>query len=154
MPGAQNGLRRVVFVIVVVQVLCWPIPGFAFNEVFQIGVKEAEYRGDFDFDKLTRKNAIPLWVRVDSNTQLTVSLTSNFQSGTTFPLLGFFYFTKAKSAALIASVSFSDGSYMAVQGTANFDKRTGRIRQIRGIFVQSGVFTAGCFSSGRFKAKQ
>ena len=126
----------------------------AFGEVFRIEVTGNEYCGDFISVKLKPASAIPLWGRVDGPTQLTVSLTPDFQAGTIFPLFGFFYVVKAGKAALIASVDFEGGAYMTIQGEVQFDKNTAAIKSVKGIFVQSGVFTDECFSQGKFKTSK
>ena len=126
----------------------------AFGDVFRIDVTGNEYCGDFLNLKLKPSNSIPLWGRVESPTQLTVSLTSSFQDGTTFPLFGFFYVVKAGKATLIATVTFEGGAYMTIQGEVQLDKKTGVLKSMKGTFIQSEVFTDGCFSSGEFKTSK
>ena len=125
-------------------------PAWAIGEVFQLQVTGTEYCGDFDSLKLNKKTALPLWLRIESDTEFTVSTTPNFDAGTTFPLFGFFYLSK-KGADLIGGAVFPNGAFATVQASARFDKKTGLVRSLRGTFVQSEVFVAGCFSSGRVR---
>ena len=140
-------------ILAILVVLC-PSLSFAFpGEIFRIETAGKEYCGDFDVTVFNAGNNVDLWVRLDSDTQLTVSLTSNFAGGTTFPMLGLFYLVNSKSAAFIGGVLFVDDSYATIQGTATFNK-FGNVTKLAGQFVQSGVLQPGCFSSGNFKSVQ
>jgi len=123
------------------------------GEIFKIETTGTEYCGDFDFTKFNPSNNVDLWVRLDSNTQLTVSLTSNFVGGTTFPMTGLFYLAKAKTASFVGGVLFADLSYATIQGTATFNK-LGEVTKLTGTFIQKEVLRVGCFSSGTFKSVQ
>jgi len=123
------------------------------GEIFKIETTGTEYCGDFDFTKFNASSNVDLWVRLDSNTQLTVSLTSNFLSGTTFPMTGFFYLTKTKTASFVGGVLFVDFSYATILGTATFNK-LGEVTKLQGTFIQKEVLRVGCFSSGTFKSVQ
>ncbi|MDP2603001.1 MAG: hypothetical protein Q8S00_10470 [Deltaproteobacteria bacterium] len=138
--------------IVAILVLLCPSLSFAFpGEIFKIETAGKEYCGDFDVTVFNAGNNVDLWVRLDSDTQLTVSLTSNFAGGTTFPMFGFFYQVNGKTAAFVGGVLFVDDSYATIQGIATFDK-VGNVTKLTGAFIQSEVLRAGCFSSGKFKS--
>ncbi len=121
------------------------------GEIFELQTNGTEYCGDFDSAKFNKRNAVPFWIRVDGNTQLTVSFTATFEAGTTFPMSGFFYQTTKSKGAFIAGVLFVDGSFATIQGESKFDKDSGRVKSLKGVFVQSGLIFDECFSSGKFK---
>ena len=123
----------------------------AIGEIFALETKGTEYCGHFDFGKFNKKNDVPMWVRVDSENQITVSLTAGFDNGTTFPMFGFFYQTKNNASAFIGGVEFLDGAFATIQGTAKIEKGGVSITSMKGTFVQSGIVWDGCFSSGKFK---
>jgi hypothetical protein len=135
-------------------VVLFPLRVLALGEIFKIETSGTEYCGDFDVTKLTATNNVDLWVLVVSDTELTVSFTSNFAPGTTFPMVGHTYQTTATSAAFVAGVLFVDDSFATIQGTAKFDRNTGAVTSLTGTFVQSGVIDVGCFSSGKFTSKR
>lgn len=140
--------------LVIIALMLYPSLSFAFpGEIFQIETAGKEYCGDFNVTAFNASNNVDLWVRLDTDTQLTVSLTSNFAGGTTFPMFGLFYLVNSKSAAFIGGVLFVDDSYATIQGTATFNK-FGNVTKLAGQFVQSGVLQPGCFSSGNFKSVQ
>ena len=144
---------RLATLAIIALFLC-PSLSFAFpGEIFKIETAGKEYCGDFDVTAFNASNNVDLWVRLDSDTQLTVSLTSNFAGGTTFPMFGLFYLVNSKSAAFIGGVLFVDDSYATIQGTATFNK-LGQVTKLAGTFVQSEVLRLGCFSSGTFKSVQ
>jgi hypothetical protein len=130
--------------------IAMPLPALAVGEVFRVNTSGTEYCGDFDAQKFNSKSAVPLWVRIDSDTQITVSLSAGFLPDTTFPMFGYFYQTKANSAAFVAGVAFEDGAYVTLQGSAKIDTNTGEVTQLRGVFIQNSVIYVGCFSSGAF----
>jgi len=73
--------------IVAILVLLCPSLSFAFpGEIFKIETAGKEYCGDFDVTVFNAGNNVDLWVRLDSDPQLTVSLTPNFAGGTTIPM--------------------------------------------------------------------
>jgi hypothetical protein len=92
-------------------------------------------------------------VEVVSDTELTVSTTSNFAAGTTFPMFGLSYQTGANTAAFVANVLFVDGAFAAIRGTARFNANTGAITSLAGTFIQSELLETGCFSTGAFTRK-
>ena len=140
--------------LAITALLLCPSFSFAFpGEIFKIETTGKEYCGDFDATVFNAGNNVDLWVRLDSDTQLTVSLTSNFAPGFTFPMFGFFYVVNGKSAAFVGGVLFADDSYATIQGTATFNK-LGQVTKLAGTFVQSEVLQLGCFSSGAFKSVQ
>lgn len=139
-------------VVVLATVFSLVTQAYAFGEVFRIETSGIEYCGDFDFAKFSASSAVPLWVRIDGETQLTVSLTPDFTPGTTFPMTGFYYLTRSNAASFIGGVLFDNGAYATIQGEARLDKNSGGVTQIGGVFVQNGVIFEGCFSSGRFKS--
>jgi hypothetical protein len=135
-------------------ILSLPAGAFGLGEVFKIETTGSEFCGDLDVQQFNANNNVDLWVRVESESELTVSRTTTFDDGTTFPMFGQTYLTGPNSAAFIAGAQFVDESFATIQGTARFDPRTGRITSILGTFIQFGVFEAGCFSSGNFKSQR
>ena len=93
-------------------------------------------------------------MEVVSDTELTVSTTSNFAAGTTFPMFGLSYQTGANTAAFVANVLFVDGAFAAIRGTARFNANTGAITSLAGTFIQSELLETGCFSTGAFTSKR
>lgn len=81
-----------------------PARAFGFGEVFKIETSGTEYCGNFDFARFNSGNNIDLWVRIESDTELSVSLTSNFDPVLTFPMFGRTYLTSASGAAFVAGV--------------------------------------------------
>ncbi len=141
--------------ILLTALLLPPATALAFpGEVFKIETVGSEHCGDGAAIKFTARNNVDLWVRIDSRTQLTVSLTPGFDGGTTFPMTGYYYLTKATSAAFVASVGFGPGSFATIRGTAAINKKTGAVTALNGIFIQSDVIHDGCFSSGNFTSKK
>ena len=138
--------------LIIAAFLWFPSLVFAFpGEIFKIETTGKEYCGDFDVTLFYPWNNVDLWVRLDSDTQLTVSLTSNFAGGTTFPMFGFFYQVNGRTAAFVGGVLFVDDSYATIQGTATFNT-LGLVTKLVGTFTQSEVLDPGCFSSGTFKS--
>lgn len=131
-----------------------PARAFGFGEVFKIETSGTEYCGNFDFARFNSGNNIDLWVRIESDTELSVSLTSNFDPVLTFPMFGRTYLTSASGAAFVAGVLFEDGAYATIQGAAKFDRRTGDVSSLKGTFIQNEVFFLGCFSSGKFASQR
>ncbi|HEX2228144.1 MAG TPA: hypothetical protein VHM64_13475, partial [Candidatus Binatia bacterium] len=125
-----------------------------FGEIFKIETSGTEYCGDFDVVKFNANSNVDLWVQLVSESELTVSLTSNFAPGTTFPMFGQTYLTGPSSGGFVGGVLFVDGSYATIQGTARFDRRTGAVTNLTGTFIQNGVLELQCFSSGRFSGKR
>lgn len=149
-------MQKRMWVTTVLLSLSLILPGgktFAIGEIFKIEAVGTEYCGDFDFHKFTASNNLDLWMRIDSETELTVSLTSDFSSGTTFSMIGLSYLTGKTTAAFVAKAIFNDGSWGAIQGTGKFD-RSGMVKSLSGTFIQSEVYLPGCFSSGPFKSVQ
>ncbi len=128
-------------------------PASAFGEIFEVRTRGIEYCGDFNEQRFSSSTGVPLWVRVDSDTRLTVSLTPNFAGGTTFPMYGYFYQTRTTKAAFIAGVHFEGDAFATIQGDATFDRNTGLVKSLKGIFVQNSVLYEGCFSSGKFSTR-
>jgi len=138
--------------LAIIGLLLCPSLSFAFpGEIFKIETVGKEYCGDFDVTAFNASNNVDLWVRLDSDTLLTVSPSSNCAGGTTFPMLAFFYLANSKSAGFAGGVLFVDSSYATISGTATVDK-LGRVTKLAGTFVQSEVLSLGCFSSGTFKS--
>ena len=75
------------FVIVVV-LLLYTSSAFALGEIFKIETSGNEYCNDYDVTPFNANSNVDLWVRIDSETQLTVSLTPNFAPNTFFPMFG------------------------------------------------------------------
>jgi hypothetical protein len=134
--------------------VCLPFRAFALDEIFKIETAGTEYCGDFNAQGFNGSNNVDLWVKVVSDTELTVSFTPNFAAGTTFPMFGHTYLTGPTSAAFVGGVLFQNNSFATIQGTAKFDRRTGAIASLKGTFVQSGVLDIGCFSSGNFTSQR
>jgi hypothetical protein len=134
--------------------ILFPIPAHSFGERFKVETTGTEYCGDFDVAKLTAANNTDLWVEVVSDTELLVSMTANFQSGTTFSMIGVSYQTKNTTAAFVAGQQFVNGGYVTVQGLAKFSAKTGAVTSLSGTFAQFNMFNDNCFSSGKFKTVQ
>lgn len=148
----QSVLKKIAAIaaLIAVPALAHAFPG----EIFKIETVGSEYCGDFASRNFGAKNNVDLWARLDSETQLTVSFTPGFDPGTTFPMTGYFYYTKSTVVAFIGAVHFSDGSFATIRGTAAINKKTGGVTAITGTFIQSGVVEQGCFSSGNFTSKK
>src|SRR5436309_12703112 len=80
-------------------------------------------------------NNVDLWVKVVSDTELTVSFTPNFAAGTTFPMSGHTYLTGPTSAAFVGGVLFQDHSFATIQGTAKIDRRPAALPSLKVTFV-------------------
>ena len=126
---------------------------FAINEVFKVETSGTEYCGDYNSAKFNAKNNVDLWVRLQSMTEIVVSLTPNFESGTTFSMHGQTYLTGKNKATFVGGVLFEDLSYITLQGTVIFDK-FGTVKKMTGTFIQNGLFDLSCFSSGTFKTME
>lgn len=135
-------------------VLSAPLPAYSFGERFKVETTGTEYCGDLDFAKLTAANNVDLWVEVVSETELTVSTTADFQVGTTFPMIGLTYQTKATTGSFVASHNFANGGHLTAHGTVKVSARTGNITSLSGTFIQNNMFDDNCFSSGKFKTVQ
>jgi hypothetical protein len=126
---------------------------FAIGEIFKAETTGTEYCGDFDFEKFSAQNNVDLWVAIMSDTEIIVSLTPDFESGTIFPMYGKTYLIAKNKAAFIGGILFQDQSYALIQGTATLDK-FGTVKSMQGTFMQDSVLNVGCFSSGKFKTVQ
>jgi len=124
----------------------------AFGETFRIDTSGTEYCGHLDYARFSGRNALPLWIRLDSANQVTVSLTPNFDPDWTFPMFGYFYATGNSAASFVAGILFADGAYATIQGQARIDRNSGLVTQLRGVFIQNSLIYAGCFSSGQFRS--
>lgn len=130
-------------------------PALAFpGEVFKIETVGSESCGDFNTHPFGAKNNVDLWARLDSETQLTVSYTSGFDPGTTFPMRGYFYYSKPTLVTFVGAAYFTDGAFATIRGTAAVNKKTGEVKTVTGTFIQSDVTVRGCFSSGNFTSKR
>lgn len=139
-------LFAVFFFVLLLPATAQSFPG----EIFKIETVGTEWCGDFDGRPFNRGNNIDLWVSLDSGTQITVSTTSNFAPGTTFPMVGLFYLAGSTTAQIVGNVLFVDGSFATMRAKAKFNAQTGAVNRINGTFIQSEVFFTGCFSSGTF----
>ncbi len=81
-------------------------------------------------------------------------MSPGFGLNETFPLFGRTYDVASGKSVFIGGVAFDDGSYVTIQGTASWDKNTGAVKSLSGIFVQDSVFRLGCFSSGKVKTSE
>jgi len=126
---------------------------FASGEIFRVETIGTEYCGDYNFAKFNASNNIDLWVHLMSKTEIIVSYTPNFQSGTTFSMHGQTYLTGKNKASFVGGVIFEDLSYITLQGTVIFDK-LGTVKKMTGTFIQNGLFDLSCFSSGTFKTME
>lgn len=124
------------------------------GEVFKIEAVGTEHCHDGPGFKLNAKNNVDYWVRIDSGTQLTVSLTPGFEAGSTFPLNGYYYLTKPTAAAFVAGIGLGSGRFATIRGTAAINKKTGQVMSMTGVFIQSDLIYEGCFSSGNFTSKR
>lgn len=126
---------------------------FAIGEIFKTETTGTEYCDDFEFNKFDADNNIDLWLRIDSPTQLTVSLTQNFDPGTTFFMIGESYFKTNTKGFFVAGAAFDDGSWATIEGNWKNDD-SGAITRLKGRFIQNSIFAEGCFSSGKFNTKE
>ena len=125
------------------------LDGRPVGEIFMVETMGTAYCGDFNFAKFNAGNNVDLFMRIDSENQLTVSFTSAFEAGTTFPMVGTAYLTSKTTAAFVVGVLFPDGTYAMAQGIIAADK-FGNLRSLKGTFIQFGVLRDDCFSAGTF----
>jgi hypothetical protein len=136
-------------------VVLFPLQVLAIGEIFKIETAGTQYCDHFNVVKFNASNNIDLWVLVVSDTELTVSFTSTFDPGTTFPMTGRSYQIGSTAAEFIAGVLFVDGSFATIEGKAKFSRTTpGEITSLTGTFIQDGVIQTGCFSRGKFKSQR
>jgi hypothetical protein len=74
----------------------------AVGEAFQIETSGTEYCGDFYSIKFNAKNNVNLWVYLQSESDIIVSFTPDFQSGTTFLISLFYYLVSNKKLPSLA----------------------------------------------------
>ena len=144
--------------LAVIAILAIASPAFAVGEVFQLGTKGVEYcKNPDEIIKLSSKNAIPLWGRIDSDDQITVSLDSQFDPARSFSVPVRAHQT-GKSVVFIGGdvMVFADLSVgmMAIQAKAKIDKNTGELKSIKARFIESGMFFADCDSAGTLSGKR
>ena len=140
---------RVVPVVLLLVSAFAATPAFAVGEIFKVETMGTAYCGDFNFAKFNAGNNVDLFMRIDGENQLTVSFTSTFDAGTTFPMVGRSYLTSRTTAAVVVGVLFPDGTYATAQGIITAD-RFGNLRSLKGTFIQFGVIGDDCFSAGTF----
>ncbi|MBI4527173.1 MAG: hypothetical protein HY695_25545 [Deltaproteobacteria bacterium] len=143
-------MKRLVSALFLIVALS-PVSAFGFGEVFKVETTGTEYCGDFFSRRISPTNNVDWWVRVVSDTELSVSYTPDFQPGTFFAIFGQTYQTGSTSAAFVGGQLFQDLSYVTIQGKATYDKKTGAIKSLAGTFISKDLMGDGCFSSGTFK---
>lgn len=129
-----------------------PIPPTVL-EIFKIEPTGIEYCGDFDNTKFKADKNTDMWVAIVADNEILVSLTSDFETNTTFSMVGRFYLTDQTTAAFVGGVMFANGAFATIQGTARLDK-LGAVTSLTGTFVQSGLLAENCFSTGKFTSKK
>ena len=148
-------MRRLLATLAVVAVAS---PALAVGEVFQLGTKGVEYcKNPDEIIKLSSKNAIPLWARIDSDTQITVSLDSLFDPALSFPVPVRAHHT-GKSVVFIGGdmFVFADLSVgmMSIHAKGKVDKNTGELKSIKARFIENGMFFADCDSAGTLSGRR
>ncbi len=124
-------------------------PAFAIGEAFLIETSGTEYCDNFSFVKFNAKNNVNLWAYIQSDSEVVISFTPTFQSGTTFSMTLTYYYVTNTKTSFIGTIQLEDESYLTMQGITTFDKY-GTVKSLKGAFIQNGVVHAGCFSSGNF----
>jgi hypothetical protein len=136
-------------------VLILPGDARALGEVFKVDTSGTEYCGDLDSTKFSAKNDVDLWARIDSKEQITLSFTLDFVPGTTIPLTGFTYQSGNGRSAFAGGAELEGDVFVTIQGTATWDTKTGTVKKLSGIFIESQfLVNSGCFASGKFTATQ
>ena len=120
--------------------------------IFKIEATGFESCGDFARQRISKRNNVDLWMRVDNVNQLTLSFTPTFDEDKTFPMFGRSYIRNRNFADFVGAVYFEDGSWAAISGAAQLNKKTGLVIRLAGRYVQDGVLFSECFSSGKFKS--
>lgn len=143
-------MRR--FIVALTAVVVAASSAGAFGEIFLMETTGTEYCGNFNSTRFNANNNVYFWVSILDANSVAVSLTPFFVPGTTFLMTGRFYRTKPTAAEFIGGVTFLDGSFATIEGTASVDRRTNAITKVKGVFIQDSVFFDGCFSSGKFKS--
>jgi hypothetical protein len=141
--------RRILPILTTLLVLMTAAHASALGEIFKVDTSGTMYCDGFT-SKFRAGNDVDLWIRIDSDTLLTVSLTQTFEPGTTFEMIGESYLLSSKKAAFVGGVLFESGSYAVIQGTATL-KSDGTVRKLDATFIQYDLFGDGCFSSGKAK---
>lgn len=142
------------FLLALVMIGIFPLQAFAIGEVFKIENTGTEYCGDLDRTNVRANNNVDLWVLIVSDQELTVSTTADFLVNTTFTLLGETYTTGPSTAAFVGSVFGVDNSFATIQGTMRFNRLTGDVTNLTGIFIENSVLAPNCFSTGRFTSRK
>ena len=122
---------------------------WAFGEIFKLETKGTDYCGDFDATNFDFGEGVPLWVRVDSDTELTLSMTPGFELESTFVMTGKNYARTSTGGAFVGSVLFEDGSWATIRGKW-FSDTAGTLTKLKGKFIENMVFSDDCFSIGKF----
>lgn len=132
------------------------LPGLAHatGEIFLVETTGLESCGDFLHARFGTRNNIDLYARIDSTTEISVSISPNFPNdGTTHVLTGLSYLKTSTSANFVGHKSLLEDGFVSIQGTAKAD-RLGNIGSLKGSFIQLGLFNSSCYSSGKFRAKR
>ncbi len=122
---------------------------WAFGEIFKLETKGTDYCGDFDATNFDFGEGVPLWVRVDSDTELTISVTPRFELESTFVLTGKNYARTPTDGAFVGGILFEEGSWATIRGKW-FSDTAGTLTKLKGKFIENMVFSDDCFSIGKF----
>ena len=141
----------------VVSLLAIPTQAFAWGEIFQLKINGWENCTDGRATRLNTRTAVPLWVRLDSAEQWSVSQSPGFPDNEfeTFQI-----FIEAVAAdhkrnknAFFGSALF-EGGYVVMSGDLHWDTRSQRWKALRGTFNQIGMFDFECWSSGKISTSK
>ena len=132
----------------------FPLHAFAIGEVFKIENTGTEYCRDLDRTNVNASNNVDLWVLIVSDQVLTVSTTANFALNTTFTLFGETYTTGPSTAAFVGNFLDVNSSFATIQGTMRFNRLTGGVTSLTGIYIENRILNPFCFSTGRFTSRK
>lgn len=138
------------FLLALAMIGIFPLHAFAIGEVFKIANSGTKYCVDFDRTNVYASNNVDLWVRIVSDQVLTVSTTGDFLGNPTFNLIGQTSTTGPGTAAFVGSFFDTDFSFATIQGTMRFNRLTGEVTSLTGIFIENRIRNPFCFSTGRF----
>lgn len=83
------------------------------GEVFKINTNGVEYCGDGVFFRFNPKTDTDFWIRIESESALTLSTTPDFLPGFTVLLEGASYGTVGRNGAFSAGAFLANGGYVA-----------------------------------------
>jgi len=131
----------------------FPLHAFAIGEVFKIENTGTEYCVDLDRTNVNAINNGDLWMLIVSDQVLIVSTTADFV-GPTFNLIGQTFTTGPSTAAFVGSFFDTNNSFATIQGTMRFNRLTGDVTTLMGIFIENRILNPLCFSTRRFTSRK